>query len=141
MAHSLEVRVPYLDPVIADIALSLPSRSKSGNGAKGNPTLINTYRYTGAKKILIDAGRSLLLPDFDIQPKRGFTMPFDSWLNGPLNHVMSDALSETSVRNRGWLDTRAVQRVREEYASGNIPWVAPWLLMMIELWAREIVDG
>src|SRR5574341_1125677 len=37
MAHSLEGRVPYLDPVIADITLSLPFKSKSGGGDTSNP--------------------------------------------------------------------------------------------------------
>ncbi len=141
MAHSLEVRVPYLDPVIADIALSLPFESKSGRGDTSDSALINTYRYTGAKRILIDAGRSLLRPDFDIQPKRGFTMPFDAWLSGPLHDVVSDVLSEDAVRKRGWLDAGEVQRIRNQYAAGKIPWVAPWLLMMTELWAREVLDA
>jgi len=141
MAHSLEVRVPYLDTVVADVALSLPFKSKSGGGDTSDPKLFNTYRYTGAKKILIDASRSLLPPDLDIQPKRGFTMPFDSWLNGPLKGVVSDVLSETSVRNRGWLDAGEVQRIRSDYADGKIPWVAPWLLMMTELWSRGILDA
>ncbi len=140
MAHSLEVRVPYLDPVIADLALSLPSKSKSGDGDRSNPALVNTYRYSGAKRILIDAGRSLLPPDFDVQPKRGFTMPFDAWLNGPLSDVLSDTLSETSVRRRGWLDLNEVKSIHSEYRAGHISWIKPWLLMMTELWAREVLD-
>jgi asparagine synthase (glutamine-hydrolysing) len=141
MIHSLEVRVPYLDPVVAEISLSLPARSKSGAGDTRNPALANTYRYTGAKKILIDAGRSLLPPDFDIQPKRGFTMPFDSWLQGPLNDILSDTLSETAVRRRGWLNFSEVRNICNQYAAEKTPWVAPWLLMMTELWAREILDA
>jgi asparagine synthase (glutamine-hydrolysing) len=140
MAHSLEVRVPYLDPVLADLVLSLPPKSKSGDGETSNPALVNTYRYTGAKKILIDAARSLLPPDFDVQPKRGFTMPFDAWLKGPLKSVVSDVLSETSVRVRGWFDVTQVQRIQNEHKAGKVPWVEPWLLMMTELWAREILD-
>jgi len=140
MAHSLEVRVPYLDPVIADIALSLPFKSKSGDGDRSNPALVNTYRYTGAKKILIDAGRSLLPPDFDLQPKRGFTMPFDSWLKGVLHDVMCDTLSDVAVRARGWFHVNEVKTVKDSYEAGMVPWVAPWLLMMTELWAREILD-
>jgi asparagine synthase (glutamine-hydrolysing) len=140
MAHSLEVRVPYLDPFIADLSLSLPSKSKSGAGETGNPAFANTYRYSGAKKVLIEAGRSLLPPDFDIQPKRGFTMPFDAWLAGPLHDVLSDTLSETSVRKRGWLHCNEVQRIYSEYKAARVPWVQPWLLMMTELWAREVLD-
>jgi asparagine synthase (glutamine-hydrolysing) len=140
MAHSLEVRVPYLDPVIADIALSLPFKSKSGAGDTSNPALANTYRYTGAKKILIDAGRSLLPPDFDVQPKRGFAMPFDAWLKGPLSDILSDTLSDASVRKRGWLHSEEVARVEENFKAGTMIWAHPWLLMMLELWAREVLD-
>jgi asparagine synthase (glutamine-hydrolysing) len=140
MAHSLEVRVPYLDPVIADITLSLPFKSKSGGGDMSNPALVNTYRYTGAKKILIDAGRSLLPPDFDIQPKRGFAMPFDAWLKGPLSAVLSDSLSEASVRKRGWFNPVEVHKIQENFKSSIVGWAHPWLLMMTELWAREVLD-
>lgn len=140
MAHSLEVRVPYLDPQIADIVLSLPFKSKSGAGDTSNSALANTYRYTGAKKILIDAGGSLLPPDFDIQPKRGFAMPFDAWLKGPLSDIMSDALSVSSVRKRGWLLAEEVARVERNFKAGTMIWAHPWLLMMLELWAREVLD-
>ena len=139
MAHSLEVRVPYLNPVIADLTLSLPFKSKSGGGDMSNPALVNTYRYTGAKKILIDAGRSLLPPDFDIQPKRGFAMPFDTWLKGPLSDILSDTISDASVRKRGWLQPAEVGKVEQNFKAGFMSWAQPWLLMMIELWAREIL--
>jgi asparagine synthase (glutamine-hydrolysing) len=140
MAHSLEVRVPYLDPVIADLTLSLPYKSKSGGGDRSDPALANTYRYTGAKKILIDAGRSLLLPDFDIQPKRGFAMPFDAWLKGPLSDVMADSLSESVTRKRGWFSFTEVRKVQDNFELGFVSWAHPWLLMMTELWAREVLD-
>jgi hypothetical protein len=39
-----------------------------------------------------------LPPDFDIQPKRGFAMPFDAWLRGPLREVMEDTLDARAVR-------------------------------------------
>jgi asparagine synthase (glutamine-hydrolysing) len=140
MSHSLEIRVPYLDPILADIALSLPETSKSGAGNKSNLVLANTYRYTGAKKILIDAGRSLLPPDFDIQPKRGFAMPFDTWLKGPLRNVLSEALSESTIRKRGWFNPMEVRKVQDNFKNGAVGWSHPWLLMMAELWAEEFLD-
>jgi asparagine synthase (glutamine-hydrolysing) len=140
MAHSLEVRVPFLDPVLADLALSLPFASKSGAGDTSDPSLAGTYRYTGAKKILIDAGKDLLPPGFDVQPKRGFTLPFDFYLKGVLKDVMRDALSDDAVNRRGWFDVKQVQAVKAHYDSSTRPWVAPWLLMMTELWAREVLD-
>lgn len=140
MAHSLEVRVPYLDPVIADLTLSLPLKSKSGGGDTSNPKFVKTYRYTGAKKILIDASRDLLPPDFDIQPKRGFAMPFDSWLQGPLHEIFLGALSESTIKKRGWFNPGEVNKIKDSFLSGAIIWPQPWLLMMIELWATQVLD-
>jgi asparagine synthase (glutamine-hydrolysing) len=140
MAHSLEVRVPYLDPVLADLALSLPFASKSGAGDTSDPSLVGTYRYTGAKKILIDAGKYLLPPNFDVQPKRGFTLPFDFYLKGVLKDVLQNALSDEVVRRRDWFDTALVADVKKSYDAGTSSWAFVWLLMMVELWAQEVLD-
>jgi asparagine synthase (glutamine-hydrolysing) len=140
MAHSLEVRVPYLDPILADLALSLPFKSKSGAGDKSDPALAGTYRYTGAKKILVDAGKDLLPPNFDIQPKRGFTMPFDFYLKGVLKDVLQDTLSDVVLRRRNWFDTSMVAGVKKSYDADTSSWAFVWLLMMVELWAQEVLD-
>ena len=141
MSHSLEVRVPYLDPVLADLALSIPDESKLvSSKIKDGNILVNTYRALGAKRILIDVGRPLLPKDFDIQPKRGFGMPFDPWLRGPLKEIMGDTLSETSLRRRGWFSPEQARAVLGNFESGAAGWAYPWLLMMTELWAREVLD-
>jgi asparagine synthase (glutamine-hydrolysing) len=141
MAHSLEVRVPYLDAAVVDLALSLPDRAKLGS-LDGVPTPEqNTYRATGAKRILVDTGRPLLPDGFDLQPKRGFGMPFDAWLRGPLREVLLDTLSETAVRCRGLLDPRQVAATCQGFLEGaHTGWAQPWLLMMLELWSREVLD-
>ena len=141
MSHSLEVRVPYLDTVIVDISLSLPDESKLFPPGVVDPSIApNTYRALGAKRILIDVGRPLLPKDFDIQPKRGFAMPFDNWLKGPLKEMFWETLSEARVQKRGWLDARAVTAIKKEFWDGHISWLQPWLIMMIELWAEQVLD-
>jgi asparagine synthase (glutamine-hydrolysing) len=139
MSHSLEVRVPYLDTHLVDLALSLPDGAKlnPASSADGAP---RTYRSTGAKRILIDAGRALLPKDFDIQPKRGFAMPFESWLKGPLSDVFLDSVSENTVCARGWFDAREATRIKTRFSEGRIGWAQPWLLMMAELWARQVLN-
>ena len=139
MSHSLEVRVPYLDTILTDMALSLPDETKlDPNSAFTGGQ--RTYRATGAKRILIDVGRSLLPKDFDIQPKRGFAMPFDAWLKGPLEEVFLEALSETGIQKRGWLNPEAVMGIRKGFLAGHIGWAQPWLLMMLEIWATQVLD-
>lgn len=140
MAHSLEVRVPFLDTAVVDTALSLPDSAKIGDPANLSAHRGQTYRDSGAKRILIDAGRQLLPKDFDLQPKRGFAMPFDSWLRGPLREVFLDTLSESQVRKRGLLDGQEVAAVRRSVLEDRFVWTRPWLLMMFELWCREVLD-
>jgi len=140
MAHSLEVRVPYLDPVVADTALSLPDDAKLGDVVARGFDEQSTYRNSGAKRVLIDVGRRWLPPDFDLQRKRGFAMPFDRWLRGPLRDVLADALSPSAVRRRGLLSPRRVDALVGDFDRATVGWPEPWLLMMLELWCREVLD-
>jgi asparagine synthase (glutamine-hydrolysing) len=140
MSHGLEVRVPYLDPVVADLALSLPDRAKMRAPPPSSSEQTSSYRDTGIKRILLDVGKRFLPEGFDTKPKRGFHMPFGSWLKGPLREVLLDTLSEGQVRARGLLDASAVAAVRDRFFAGDIEWPQPWLLMIIELWAREVLD-
>lgn len=140
MAHSLEVRVPFLDPVVADTALSLPDDAKLADATTRSYDEQSTYRASGAKRILIDVGRRWLPPDFDVQQKRGFTMPFDHWLRGPLADVLQDTLSPESVRRRGFLREDAVRTVARDFERHAVSWMEPWVIMMLELWCRAVID-
>jgi asparagine synthase (glutamine-hydrolysing) len=62
-------------------------------------------------------------------------------LKGPLREVLQETLSEQAVGGRGLLDARAVAAVRDQFLAGSVEWSQPWLLMMIELWAREVLDN
>jgi asparagine synthase (glutamine-hydrolysing) len=140
MAHSLEVRVPYLDPVVTDAALSLPDGAKMGTPPDPLSPGPRSYREAGTKRILLDIAKPLLPEGYDTQLKRGFGMPFGSWLRGPLREVVADALSDEQTRRRGWLEATAVAEVRDEFFAVGVEWYKPWLLMMLELWAREVLD-
>lgn len=140
MGHSLEVRVPFLDPVVTDLALSLPPDSKVGNVSGLSSPEAATYRESGAKRILIDSGKGLLPEGLDLQKKRGFGMPFGAWMNGPLREVLENTLSGTTVRRRGFFREREVERLKRDFLEGKTGWPKPWLLMMTELWCREVLD-
>jgi len=141
MSHSLEIRVPFLDPVIADVALSLPDIAKMGTPPDFRAGAAISYGDLGTKRILLDIGKNLLPAGFDQRAKRGFGMPFGLWLRGPLHEMMMESLSEKKVKARGLLDPRAVSSVKDQFNAGVLDWNQPWLLMMIELWAREVLDA
>jgi len=141
MANSLEVRVPFLDPVVVDLALSLPREAKLGDVAQMPDPMYAAYETTGAKRILIDAAKGLLPEGMARQKKRGFGMPFDAWLKGPLGEVLEDALAPSAVRGRGYFEEREVRKAVEDFQEGRRGWTRPWLLMITELWCREVLDA
>lgn len=140
MAHSLEVRVPFMDVEIADFAFSLPVESKiTINDRTLDPTA--SYSESGVKRIVVDVARRYLPPDFfDARAKRGFALPYADWLKGPLAEVLNDTLSRQSVVAAGLFDPVAVERIREDFNQGRRPWSHPWLLMVIELWRRQVLQ-
>ncbi len=137
MAHALEVRVPLLDHELADFALSLPDSAKqrpeAGEGS--------SYDAAGHKRILVDVGRRYLPQGFGARTKRGFALPFQSWLEGPLAPLLADCVSPEVVARRGLFDPAASAQVMEQFRAGQCGWPHPWLLMMVELWCREVLDA
>lgn len=144
MAHSLEVRVPFLDPQVADAALSLSESAKIGNGKAIINAGQRSYLEAGTKRILMDVARPLLPEGFDQAPKRGFVMPFNAWLKGSLREMLEETLGDDCVRRRGLLEPRKVGEIRRRFlnepATGQLDWMGPWLLMMLELWCLEVLD-
>lgn len=141
MIHSLEVRVPYLDTKIVDLALSMPDSAKMGQVQSQNKLAHEmSYRESGAKRVLIDVGVPRLPKGMDTQVKRGFILPFGQWLNSSLKDIMLDTLSDSRTRQRSVLNPSMVANTRERFLAGEIAWAQPWLLMMIELWFQEILD-
>jgi asparagine synthase (glutamine-hydrolysing) len=140
MVNSLEVRVPFLDPTIADIAFSLPRVAKI---APGHTPLVPaaSYNDSGVKRVLIDVAREFLPENFfSKRGKRGFGLPFADWLKGPLREILDDTLSEDTVQRRNLFDPSVVDNIRREFLAGHRPWNGPWILMILELWMREVLD-
>lgn len=141
MFCSLEVRVPILDERIVDLALSLPTKSKLAKLDQFSGSAENlTYRQLGAKKILIDSCRDILPKNIDRQKKQGFTLPFNFWLKDELKEILADTLSIKSVKKRGFFNPTQANLYYRQYLAGNLDWPVVWLLMITELWSREVLD-
>ncbi|MEQ9332748.1 asparagine synthase (glutamine-hydrolyzing) [Thalassobaculum sp.] len=138
MAHSLEVRVPYLDTHVIDLALSLPIDAKLAHGIPDAP-MRESYRASGIKRILIDVAMPLLPPGFDQVPKRGFGLPFEHWLNGPLLDIVKSVLQPERVARTGVLNAQSMARLQAILADGKVisGWRL-WLLMICQLWAERM---
>jgi asparagine synthase (glutamine-hydrolysing) len=121
MAQSLELRVPYLDEVVAEQALALPSR----------------YKVRGlAKKRLLRQAAAPLLPDQVLTGgKRGLTLPIAAWMQGDLRPFVRDVLAPDEVRRRGYLQPQAVTRMIDTHVAGRRDFSRQiWALLAFSLW-------
>jgi asparagine synthase (glutamine-hydrolysing) len=126
MAHSLEARVPFLDPVVADLAHALPTRHK--------------VRGLGKKVLLRRAAAPLLPREIVHGRKRGFSIPAAAWLRGELEGFARDVLSPETLRRQGYLDPAAVGRVLDDHVAGRRDNSRGlWGLLALTLWHEEHV--
>jgi asparagine synthase (glutamine-hydrolysing) len=141
MAHSLEVRVPFLDVQLMDFALSLPVESKLRISSRTlDPNA--SYAESGVKRIVCEVAQKYLPPDFlTARAKKGFALPYADWLKGPLAEVLADTMSMESVSKAGLFDPPSVARVRQDFLEGRRPWSHPWVFMVTELWRRQVLQG
>jgi asparagine synthase (glutamine-hydrolysing) len=124
MAHSIEARVPFLDPVVAELALALPSRHK--------------VLGTSTKRLLRRAVAPLIPREVARGPKRGFSIPAAAWLRGPLLPFAREVLSPDRIRGDGVFDPQAVTRVLDRHAGGEEDLSRQlWGLMGFVLWQRR----
>ncbi|HEY3911335.1 MAG TPA: asparagine synthase (glutamine-hydrolyzing) [Stellaceae bacterium] len=139
MAHSLEVRVPFLDPVVVDFALSLPPSAKMADPSRAAAPGAS-YQQSGVKRIVCDVARRYLPPEFFTRrAKKGFILPCGDWLRGRLATMLADTLSPATVKQAGLLDPAAVAETLRAFRAGNTHWSRPWLLMIASLWHSEVL--
>jgi len=128
MAHSLEARVPFLDPVVSELALALETKQK--------------VRGFSKKRLLRRAAAPLLPKEIIRGRKQGFSIPVARWLRGDLAPFARDVLSPETVERQGYLDPAAVTRVLDDHISGKEDLSRQiWGLLNFTLWfdryARE----
>ena len=117
MAHSLEVRVPFLDTALSEFAFALPSRLK--------------VRRLAKKRLLRKALAPILPAEILSAPKHGFTLPAAQWLRGPLEPYARELLSS----DRGLFDAAVVARLLDEHVAGKRDnWKQLWTLLSFAAW-------
>lgn len=103
MMHSLEVRVPLLDPGVVRAAFALPAGSKIDRGQR--------------KAILRDAYRGHLPDEVLDRPKQGFEVPLGEYLRSSLRDLFHDTVTRAAVESFGVLCYPAVERLYADHAT------------------------
>ncbi len=127
MAHSLEARVPFLDPLVTNLAFALPTRLK----VRGL-----------AKKVLLRKAVAPLVPREVVHGrKRGFSIPAAAWLRGELEPFARETLSAENLRRQGFFRPEPVTRLIDEHAAGQEDWSRQlWGLLAFTLWYERHVE-
>lgn len=119
MAHSLEVRVPFLDHVFVEWAATLPAAMK--------------IRGQERKHVLKRAMEPYVPAELLYRPKQGFSIPLASWFRGPLAERLRAVGDSELLGDTGNFDRAAIRGLIADHQSGARDHSAVlWVLLMFE---------
>jgi len=126
MAHSLELRSPFLDHEVVEFAARIPAKYK---WRRGN------------KKWLLKRAFSETLPDkIRTREKQGFGVPLDEWFRGELREPVRPALERLGTRNG--FDRAGVTGLLEDHVAGHADnGYRLWHLMMLDQWYERFIEA
>ncbi len=121
MAASLELRPPFLDHRLVELAFSLPSNVKIRNGV--------------GKWAVKQIAERHLPADIVHRRKVGFRVPLDTWFRGDLSTFAGDLLGSAGSMAAALTDRRSVMRLLDRHRSGRADEAARlWPLLCLEVW-------
>lgn len=125
MAHGLESRAPFLHPDIVQFGLNLPSEFKISKKGK----LKNILRKLTEVKFGAKIANA---------KKQGFSIPINDWLRGDAKGLMTDILSEDSLKKIPFLNTHFVHQIMREHLNGQRQYgFELWGLMVFVIWQKQ----
>ena len=124
MAHSVEVRPPFLDHRIVEFAASLPAHLKIKGGRQ--------------KIVLKDLMRNKLPSSILKRKKMGFDIPAHEWLRGPLQPLLRDMVSTAAAEYGGLFQQSVLEGCVRQHLErrANLGYHL-WGLTILFLWMRK----
>jgi asparagine synthase (glutamine-hydrolysing) len=135
MAHSLELRVPFLDPEVMAVAGRLAREEKIGAG-RGLGGV-----YPGTTKRALRAAMSEVLPKAAAErPKMAFPVPIGDWLKGDAYGFADRLLREAQTEQ--WVNREAALELLQGFRVGDraVSWRHVWVLIVFSLWHQIYVE-
>ena len=128
MAHSLEIRLPFLDHNLIELAFRVPPRLKN-NGLRD--------------KIIERKIAAKLLPrEVTHRRKNPFFLPMEFFFAHPqIRRLIAETLNEAQVRKRGYFDPAYVNTLVEKMETREFVYLKQVMaLVILELWHRVFID-
>src|SRR3990170_2725250 len=124
MAHSVEIRSPFLDYRLVEFVATIPDNMKIKNG--------------NVKDVLKKTVEPLLPAGITKRRKEGFVLPVYDWMAEKLRAYIMDVLSESRLNKHNLLNTAEVMDILHSYYSGNRNNAGKiWNLMMFQIWRER----
>ncbi|MBI4619836.1 MAG: asparagine synthase (glutamine-hydrolyzing) [Desulfobacterales bacterium] len=121
MAHSVEIRSPFLDYRLVEFVATVPGSMKIKNG--------------NVKDILKKTVDDLLPQGITNRPKEGFVLPVFEWMVEKLKGYSMSVLSEERLKRHNLFNPEVVGNIMQSYHSGNRSNAGRvWNLMMFQVW-------
>ncbi|MEJ7830874.1 MAG: asparagine synthase C-terminal domain-containing protein, partial [Segetibacter sp.] len=128
MAASVEVRVPFIDKHVIELAMQIPGKFK--------------YKNKQPKYILKKVAEKYLQKEIIYRSKAGFGAPIKSWISGELKEMVDDLLSKENVEKRNIFNYNYVKNLIINDRKGvedNAYRI--YQLLTLEIWFRTFVDA
>jgi asparagine synthase (glutamine-hydrolysing) len=125
MAASVEVRVPFVDRVVAEAAFTISGKDK--------------IRGRVQKAALKDAAENWLPNEIVHRPKASFGAPLRAWVRNDLKELINDVLVGGELVQLGLLRREPLLRlIADEQAGRDDTAKQIWQLLSMELWYRQV---
>jgi len=127
MAHSLEVRTPFLDYRLTELACSIPGSLK--------------IRGTTLKYILRKVSEKYLPKEIIERPKEGFVLPKNTWLREGMKPLMMENLSKDRLLVQGLFNVQYVDSLISRFLRGDDALTFKiWTLVVFQIWYENYLN-
>lgn len=149
MAHSVEARVPFCDHRIIEFVNKVPYSMKfkwKSSYHKFISIFDNSFNNSEkndiSKYLLRKLSLKYLPKEISYKKKLGFPVPLDKWLGGSFLIYAKEILLDQKTLNRGIFKTIQVENLlnNKEKLSYDFWGKKIWMLINVELWARNFID-
>jgi asparagine synthase (glutamine-hydrolysing) len=122
MAHTLEVRVPFLDHELVEYVFPISEELKYPNFPK---------------QLLVESLGDLLPKEIVHRPKMGFTLPWDQWMRTELRSFCEERI--VSFADRKEINGARIKSYWDSFLKrdGTIQWSKIWFIVVLENWLNE----
>ncbi len=125
MAHSLELRVPFLDHPLVELLARIPPKYKRSPA-------------DAPKHLLVSSLPAKLPAEIWQRPKKGFTLPYAVWLKNELRPMAEEAMISEQSPLRPFCRMDLLKTLWDGFLAGRVHWSKVWCAVVFARWYRQL---